>query len=189
MGRCGAGSRWFHKALWVCAAASVSAGCNEPSKSVENADQRVMLEMLMPRSVRIVGPFTKLASFDADEAPDGLDVLLRALDGFGDPVKISGTVRIELYEFVPASGEPKGARIGEPWNIPLVSEQDQRTYWNRTTQMYEFKLQLNVRAIKPAQKYVLGVTYTTPLGDRMMDEYTLELPPGEAKAAGQAKKR
>jgi hypothetical protein len=170
--------------LLACTGVMAAGACSGSRGTLENSEQRAMLSMLMPRSVRIVGPFTRLASFDGDESPDGLEVLLRPLDQFDDPVKISGTVRIELYEFAPASGAPKGARIVEPWNIALVTEQDQRTYWNHISQMYEFKLQLNVRAIQPAQKYVIGVTYTTPLGDRMMDDYILELLPGEAKMVG-----
>ncbi len=137
----------------------------------------------MPQSVSIVTPFTRIRSFDDDETPDGLELLVRPLDGLGDPVKMAGTVMVELYRFVPASGEPKGERI-EFWNIPLSTPDDQKTYWNRTTQMYEFRLQLNVRAVPPDRAYVVLVTYTTPLGERMTDEYTLELPVGEAGLAG-----
>ena len=85
---------------------------------------------------------------------------------------VAGTVRIELYSFVPGSANCKGARL-EVWNIELLTETHQRRYWNRLTQMYEFRLGADLTAIPRAPKYVLLVTYSSPFGDRLTDELVL----------------
>ncbi len=135
-----------------------------------------MLSLLMPAKI-IVEPFTGLKSFDDDDQPDGLELILRPVDTFGDPVKIAGALVVELYEFRPASGERKGRKI-EQWDVELASKRDQDKYWNRITQMYEVPLMLSPEALASGQgqDYVVEVTYNTPLGERMITEYVFEPP-------------
>ena len=133
-----------------------------------------MLSLLMPAKI-IVEPFSGLKSFDDDDQPDGLEVVLRPVDAFDDPVKIAGALRIELYAFRAGAGERKGRKI-EQWDIPLTSMRDQRTYWNRFTQMYEIPLELDLASAEPADKFVIEVTYNTPLGEHMLTEYVFAPP-------------
>jgi hypothetical protein len=129
-----------------------------------------MLALLMPQRVEIVEPFTGVKSFDDDAVPDGIELLLQAVNSLENPgLMIVGTVRVELYEHVPASAEHKGRRL-EHWNINLTTADEQRVYWNGLAQMYEFPLGIDTTKIPPADKYVLAVTYTSPLGGRLTDE-------------------
>lgn len=145
-------------------------GCREKPGSVDR-----MVELLMPTRVRIVEPFTEFASFDDDDKPDGLSVLLQPIDSFGDPVKIAGNVRIELYDYIPASGNRAGRRICDPWEVSLTREADQRRYWNNVTGMYEIPLKLPKGVQLKPRKYVIVVTYNTPIDTHLTDQAVLDL--------------
>lgn len=159
------------------------AGCNRPSVDTSDAAARQQLSLLMPDRVSIVGPFTRFRSFNDDDRLDGIELLLQPVNTFGDPVNIAGSVIIELYEFRQASGDNKGAKIRQ-WDVSLASERDQRTYWNRTTSMYEFQLQFDPATLPPCEKYVLQVIYNTPLQEHMLDEHVLEIPLSGPAIAG-----
>lgn len=159
-----------------------STGCTISLNTTDQAT-RQQLSLLMPAEVNIVDPFTRFCSFDNNSRPDGIELLLQPVNSFGDPVNIAGTVIVELYAFGQASGDNKGAKL-EQWDIALMSERDQRMYWNRTTSMYEFQLQFNQAALSPNHKYVLQVTYNTPLKEHMLDEYVLEVPMASLAGAG-----
>ena len=132
-----------------------------------------MLALLMPSRIEIVEPFTRVKSFDDDAIPDGIELLLQAVNYLDNPgLNIVGTVRVELYGYVPASGDSKGSRL-EHWDIELATVRQQRTYWNSLTQMYEFRLGIDRKRVPAAEKYVLAVTYTSPLGDHLTDEYVI----------------
>jgi hypothetical protein len=166
-------------------AAALLTGCAQRA-DLSDADTQRMVELLMPQRIELVEAFTGFRTFDGGEVPDGIEVLIRALDSFGDPVKIAGTIRFELYTFEQASGERPGRRLGEPWEVTLVSQQDQKRYWNLVTGMYEVPLKFpaefrNEAAAQTAsagagRKFVLEATYTTPLGTHMTDECTITAP-------------
>jgi hypothetical protein len=161
-------------ALAACLAAAAT-GCASKTVDIDNPATRQMLTLLMPEKI-IVEPFTGLKSFDDDDEPDGIEVVLRPVDSFGDPVKVAGVIRVELYEFRPASGIDKGSRI-EMWNVNLDSQRDQAKLWNRFTQMYEIPLEIDLTNAPASEKFVLEVTYNTPLGEHMLTEYFFEPPP------------
>ena len=163
-----------HLSRLLIPALLLPAGCIIPVH-VDDAATRQQLSLLMPAAVSIVGPFTRFRSFDDDNRPDGIELLLQPVNAFGDPVNIAGTVIVELYEFRQAAGDNKGAKLSQ-WDIALMSERDQRMHWNRTTSMYEFQLQFRPAAPPPTRKYVLQVTYNTPLKEHMVDQYVLEVP-------------
>ncbi len=150
------------------------AGCATRTVDVDDPATNQMLSLLMPAEI-IVESFTGLKSFDDDDSPDGLEVVLRPVDSFGDPVKVAGQFRVELFHFRPASGEVKGRRI-EQWEVPIAKPRDQQTYWNRYTQMYEIPLELDLSSVSPQDRYVLEVTYNTPLGEHMVTQYEFEPP-------------
>lgn len=129
-----------------------------------------MLALLMPSRIEIVEPFTRVRSFDNDTEPDGIELLIQAVNSLDNPgLMIAGDIRVELFEFVPASADNKGRRV-EHWDISVSTEAHQRTYWNQVTQMYEFRLELDASVIPPARKYLLTVTYNSPLGEHHQDE-------------------
>ena len=131
----------------------------------------------MPSRIEIVEPFTRVKSFDDDATPDGIGLLLQAVNSFGARgLMIAGNVRVALYEHVPASGDRKGRRL-EHWEIPLTNAEQQREHWNDVTQMYEFLLQVDPAPIALADKYVLEVTYNSPLGEHLADECILHRSP------------
>ncbi len=140
---------------------------------MDDTAQRRMLAMLMPSRIEIVEPFTGVKSFDDDNTPDGIELLLQAVNSLDNPgLMIVGNVNVELYEHVPASADNRGALL-EHWDIELSTAKHQRTYWNQLTQMYEFKLGVDPARIPNKGKYVLVVTYNSPLGDHLSDQCVL----------------
>jgi len=152
-------------ALGGCTTRGVDAG--------DDAARRRMLTLLVPRKIEIVAPFTGVKSFDDDPTPDGIELLLQAVNSLDDPGMLVGHVRVELFEQVPATADPKGRRL-EHWNIELTTMNQQRTFWNAATQMYEFRLQADPEVIPPRDRYVLQVTYASPLGEHLTAEHAFE---------------
>lgn len=146
-------------------------GCEKKQPPVEQ-----MIELLMPQQVRIVEAFTGFRSFDEDDVPDGIELLLQPVDSFGDPVKMAGTVRVELYEYLQASGNRDGRRLCDPWEVPLQTREDQSKYWNNVTGMYEIPLEIPAGVAATGLKFVLVVTYNSPLGTHLTDESVLTAP-------------
>ena len=129
-----------------------------------------MLAMLMPTRIEIVEPFTRVKSFDDDAVPDGIEVLIQAVNALDNPgVMVVGSLHLELYEYVPASADRKGRQLAR-WNVDLTTTKSQRTHWNRLTQMYEFRLGVDPTQISARGDYILVVTYSSPLGDHLTDE-------------------
>ncbi len=161
------------------AAAALLTACEKRS-SIADTDAQGMVELLMPQRIELVEAFTGFRSFDSDDSVDGIEVLVRPLDTFGDPVKIAGTIRFELYSFQPASAEPANRRLCEPWEVSLVTQQDQKRYWNLVTGMYEVPLEFpagfDSNAAAAGRKFVLEATYTTPLGTHMTDQCEITAP-------------
>ncbi len=145
-------------------------GCATTPIPTDEAKQRQMLELLMPTGIEIVEPFTRVTSFDNDAIPDGIEVLLQAVNSLGHRGQIvAGYIRVELFEHVPASGDKKGRRF-QYWEVALTTVQEQKRHWNEITQMYELLLQVDPEPITPADKYILAVTYSSPLGEHLTDE-------------------
>ena len=158
-------------------------GCVAQPRVTGHVAQQEMLELLMPSRIEIVEPFTRVQSFDDDSTPDGIELLLQAVNALDNPgLMIAGRVRVELFEFLPASGDRKGRRL-EHWSIELANTRQQRRYWNTLTQMYEFKLGIDTTEIPAADQYVLLVTYKSPLGERITDECVIRHQAGERRAA------
>ena len=167
-------------ALGFVALAALSS-CTASRSGFEDGDTRKMVELLMPQRIEIVEAFTAFQSFDDDDIPDGIELLLQAHDAYGDSVKIAGGLRIELYSHQPASADPKGRRLLDPWVVTLDDEKDQRRYWNMVTGMYEIPLEFPAGSVTAAEgsggQFVLAVTYNTPLDTHLTDEVVLPAPP------------
>jgi hypothetical protein len=143
-----------------------------------------MVSLLMPCRIEIVEPFTRVRDFDHDNAEDGIELLLQAVNSMDNPgLQIVGGVRVELYEFVEASAEKKGRRIDQ-WSVDLSSVEQQQKHWNQLTQMYEFKLEVDPAVLPRRRKFVLAVTYNTPQGIHLVDECVIEYELRGLSAAG-----
>ena len=160
-------------------------GCATRPRVTDDAARRDMLTLLMPSRIQIVEPFTRVKSFDADATPDGIELLLQAVNSLDNPgLMIAGQLRVELFEHVAGSADQKGRRL-EHWDIELATPAQQRRYWNQLTQMYEFRLGIDRAVMPQADKYVLLVTYNSPLGEHLTDECVVAYrsEPGAPRAA------
>ncbi len=139
----------------------------------------------MPTGIEIVESFTRIKSFDNTKPPDGIELLLQAVNSLGNTgLMIVGDLRVELFDYVPASGNSKGRRL-EVWEIELSTEEHQRAHWNEITQMYEFQLGADLSVVPTGRKFILAVTYNSPLGEHLQTECVLDyrLPTGARGAA------
>ncbi len=162
--------------LFLIAATALSTlACQSTGPDTLPSDmERVeMLSLMLPERIE-VQPFTKITSFNEDEIPDGILVVLRPLDRFGDPVKAVGRFYFELWTYVDASAQRKGERLAY-WERTIASEEEVRLYWNRA-QMYEFQLawMQGAQQLRPGRKFILAVTYRTPWDKGIEHEYTFE---------------
>jgi hypothetical protein len=152
----------------------VAAGCKSVPRPGDESTRREMLALLMPSRIEIVKPFTRIKSFDRDNTPDGIELLLRAVNSLDNPgLMIVGHVRVELFKFVEASAEPKGQRL-DYWDIDLSSAAKQKAFWNQLTQMYEFRLGVDPAVLPREKSFVLAVTYNSPLGEHLTAECVIE---------------
>lgn len=165
--------RVAHLILVILTAWSASGCATTPDYTDPKVRQKA-LELLMPARIEIVKPFTRVKSFDDNASPDGIELLLQAVNPLGNVgLMIVGVIRVELYEHVQASGIPTGKRL-DSWTIDLASEESQRRHWNHVTQMYQLRLKINPEVVSLARRYVLVVTYTSPLGDHLTDDCVIE---------------
>ena len=168
--------RWCQGVMAGCVVYAMH-GCATP-RAGDAAKQAQVMELLMPSRVEIVEPFTRATSFDGDAQPDGIELLLQASNALDSPgLMVAGAVRVELYEFLAASGERKGRQLDQ-WVIELGDKEQQRRYWNQVTQMYEFHLGVDVQKVPVAGQYMLAVTYSSPWGERLTDECVLPFSDG-----------
>ena len=110
----------------------------------------------------------------SNNGPDGISVVLSAVDKQGERIKITGQIVFELYTYRPASADPKGRQL-QTWQLGLAGDRDQRTYWNHTTRMYEFPLQVKLDGAPGASKFVLLARYNNPWNEHLQDQAILDL--------------
>jgi len=163
---------WIGCGGWTAALIAAS-GCASTSQTKDDLARRDSLALLMPSRVEIVEPFTRVKSFDGDDTPDGIELLLQAVNSLDNPgLMIAGQVRVELFEHVPGSADQKGRRL-EQWDVELTTTAQQRRYWNQLTQMYEFRLGVDPTVMPIDDRFVLLVTYNSPLGEHLSDEFVV----------------
>ena len=150
-------------------------GCSAtgPADMPTEGERRTMVALMLPDRIKIQ-PFTKIASFDDDDTPDGILAVLRPVDKLGDPAKAAGLFYFDLWSYQKASGDRRGEQLAH-WDVTIASENDVRQHWTRG-QMYDFQLAWpeDVDDIPPARKYIFTATYRTPWDQTLQDEYELE---------------
>jgi hypothetical protein len=162
----------------LCACVSavlVSAGCVTSSAPVAAGDP-----ILAPAKMNVHPVFTKLADWNSDGSPDGVEVIVELRDAFGDPCKGLGTFAFELHNFDSGAPDPRGTRIGDPWIAPVDSAEGQSLRWSRTAMGYSFRLDCTSQpqGLKWKSNYVIAATFTPTSGKRLFDQLVLGPDPG-----------
>jgi hypothetical protein len=96
-----------------------------------------------------------------------LNVYVALIDAFGCPIKAPTTLRIELYEHVRRSAQPKGQRLHIWPDIDLTHPAENHNAWRDFLRAYEF--QFDLRAGRDTT-YILEVTCLSPEGRRLTAE-------------------
>lgn len=148
-----------------------AAGCENPAARInaDDPDVAAFVELVMPRKIEIQHYLTRPVSFAGDGNADGIEVILAALDSFGDPVKCVGVFQLELNTLRMASGDRLGERIAL-WSIELDSREKMSEYWDRLARFHRFPLKLAGGRLEPG-KYILTARISTLGGQKLFDEY------------------
>lgn len=115
-------------------------------------------------------PLTELSEPSEGGLDTTLNVYVALLDAFGSPLKAPGTVRFELYEYVPRSAAPKGQRTAIWPDVDLTRPVENNQRWRDFLRAYEFVL--DVRADR-SKTYILEATCLCSDGKRLTAEYRL----------------
>ena len=99
-----------------------------------------------------------------------LNLYVSLLDAFGSQIISPGIFRIELYEYVQRSADPKGKRIAIWEDIDLTDPVTNNGSWNNFLRTYQFDLPLEQAG---NQNYILQVTCLCPNGSRLTSHFTL----------------
>ncbi len=129
----------------------------------------VVADSFAPVRISIL-PLTEFSSVSEGAVNTTLTVYVALLDAFGSPLKTPGTLRFELYEYVPRSAAAKGQRTAIWPDIDLTRPVENNTRWRDFLRAYEFEL--DVRAER-SKTYVLEATCLCPDGKRLTGEYRL----------------
>ncbi len=152
----------------------VIAGCDTTppatGKSPVEGNHAVISAGYDPAKIDI-SPLTELAPADSSDQDWTINVYLGLLDSFDSQVKSPGVFRFELYEYVQRSGEPKGRRIAVWPDIDLTDAVLNNNYWRDFLRAYQFALPVESPA---ADSYILQVTFLSPPGKRLTDEFNLK---------------
>ena len=157
--------RTFLSLPLVCAAVSCGHGPDTPTVG-QNAWQ-----IIGPVSVRIHPTFTQVKSWMGDENPEGIEALLEVRDRWDEPIRATGKVIFELYNYRTGYPDPRGDRIVNPWVASLATVEEQATRWDRVSRAYKF--QLACPGIERGKPYVLTASFETVSG-RLFDRLNLE---------------
>ncbi|MDP6545430.1 MAG: hypothetical protein QGH60_15705 [Phycisphaerae bacterium] len=124
------------------------------------------VNLLLPKSINI-HPFTVTRTFDQAGGIRGVDVRVESFNAFHEATKAFGSFRFELYTFRANNLDPKNKLQGI-WEVEpsLLDPRENLRYWNRSQQMYEFKLQWD-KPIPVGRKFVLVAVFTSPFTQRL----------------------
>jgi len=111
-------------------------GC-QPTRYARSAADA---EMFGAQAVRIHPTFTRAKDWSGDGKPDGVEAVLELQDEFGEPTRATGTARFEVFQYRPYHPDPRGRRVGQVWEWPLLSRQEQSDHWSRALRAYTFKI-------------------------------------------------
>jgi hypothetical protein len=143
----------------------VSCEENRPLDMGKNAPS-----IIGPVSVRIHPTFTQVKSWTGDKKPDGIEALLEVRDRWDEPIRATGKVIFELFEYRKGYPDPRGNRLVNPWVVSLETIDDQTARWDRVSRAYKF--QLAYPQVRPKHPYILTASFETA-GGRLFDRLNL----------------
>jgi len=115
--------------------------------------------MFLPKAITI-GFFTQTKTFETGQA--GIEVRVQPVDQFGDPTKAVGSYRIEIFQYLLRTTDPKGPRLGH-WYVSVLDVESNRRYYDPIDRSYVFPLLWDGGSGKGAQ-FIIQVTYYPPGG-------------------------
>jgi hypothetical protein len=145
-----------------------AAGCEPKVRSLDMGKNAA--EIIGPVSVRIHPSFTQVKDWSGDGKPDGVEALFEVRDRWNEPIRATGRVLFELYEYRIGSPDPRGRRLVNPWAASLATVEEQTARWDRVSRAYKF--QLAYPQADPARTYVLAASFETE-GGRLFDRLNL----------------
>jgi len=152
----------------LTALAITTGGCLAPKGQPEVRPTAELSDAWVPRPVALrIYPATR---FVREDGVAILDTRVELFDAMGDATKASGLARFELFDG-PTTGDPVAGPSGMlyRWDIPLITLDDQRTYYDPVTGTYAFPLKIDsLDAIKDT--VFLRVTLSLAAGQRLNDE-------------------
>lgn len=107
-----------------------------------------------PQKIRIY-PSSR---FILTENRPALEARVELLDDMGDSVKAPGTFHLELLEEAHHNRNTMQDKLYS-WDVPLVTVEDQKSYFESVTRTYRFVLRLD-REIKSDDELTLAITFT-----------------------------
>lgn len=157
----------------------VNAGCEPPSRAPQvpagihsDLDASSFYARFAPVKIDVL-PLTELAAA-GDTQRTGIYLYVSLLDAFGSQIKSPGRFRIELYDYVRRSAEPKGRRTAIWPDIDLIDPVTNNKYWKDFLRAYQFNLPFEQAGGKD---YILEVTCFCPNGSRLSTNFTLRSTP------------
>ena len=91
-----------------------------------------------------------------------LEARIELSDQFGDPCKGAGTVALELFD---TSAPSLNRKPIASWTLSLLTPQENRDHWDRTTRTYLFKISLPADFSAPStghDRFQLSATFVSP---------------------------
>lgn len=149
----------------VCLAAG---GCERRVKGLDMGKNAAGI--IGPVSIRIHPSFTQVKDWTGDGNPDGIEALLEVRDRWNEPIRATGRVLFELYDYRIGSPDPRGTRLVNPWAVSLATVEEQTARWDRVSRAYKF--QLAYRQADPDRTYILTASFETE-GGRLFDRLNL----------------
>ncbi len=142
------------------------AGC-EQSHTVS---EPVTTKTFAPAKVHIL-PLTEFAHVSDAQEQQQIKIYVSLLDPFSSQIKAPAIFRLELYEYVQRSSEPKGKRVAIWPDIDLTEPVENNKYWMDFLRAYEFNYPFEPKRDK---SYMLQITCLRPDGRRLYAEFALK---------------
>ena len=158
------------------------AGCSGQMSPVPRSG--VDQQFFGPATMKLNPVFSKVADFDGDNLPDGIEAVVELQDTFGDPTKAAGRVVFTIYQFHPYSPDNRGPRLAGPFEGRVDSLADQSARWSRVNRAYIFQLALTGARLD--RDYVVEAMFETTDGRRLFDRLFIEGDHQKAPTSGPA---
>ena len=159
------------------AIALYAGGCQTMESSVGKAAaapvRPEVIKGFAPSRIEVIG-LTGIVREDASQRNEArLNAYIDLLDVYDCRVKYPGRFRLELYEYVPRSSDPRGDRLILWPDIDLRDASMNNSYWQDYLRTYKFRLDIDFQP-RQGQVFILEATFITPGGRQLTDRYRIQ---------------